>query len=77
MTGHLESEFEDALEDIAERERVTVDALYGIIQTKYPGVAKIKETPRVMTLIEVLSMTCESDGYSRIRLDERAGSRTR
>lgn len=40
-------------------------------------VQALKETPKVMTLIEVLSKAHESDGYSRIRLDERAGSRIR
>lgn len=40
-------------------------------------VQALKETPKVMPLVEVLSMTCESDGYSRIRLDERARSRIR
>lgn len=46
----LESEFAFALEDIAERERVTVEALHAVIEAKYPHITNKLRAVRAYVL---------------------------
>lgn len=46
----LESEFEFALEDIAKRERVTIEALNALIEAEYPHITNKLRATRAYVL---------------------------
>lgn len=70
----LELEFEEALDDIAKRERVTVDVLRAAIEAKYPDAGKSRAIRAyVMAYYQTLAKEVADDGSDLIVLEHIPG----